>query len=425
MGNDKFKLVETMFKKGQSINSIAKELKLTKSRISRHLKKEGYTIEPAFQLSPEAQLTLNSKLKSAAHDYLTHQLTVKKAAKNNNLNYYTFKNYLEDSNIKIKKYINRQYFFDERIFKDINTEEKAYWLGFLYADGSIIGNERACEVAQSSANVDHLEKFRDFIGASYPLKVKCSGNHKAYVYKINSKRFVKDLIDKGCVARKSLVLTFPDEKIVPSYLKMHFIRGYFDGDGSVGEYEGGYRVSFVGTKPFLEEIQSVLQTNYSYREKGNAYAFGTGGYEKVEELLNKLYRHATIYMTSKYKIYQQLVERNKLTKLQKQLNKQSQLALYQQAEQLYLNNMSIPEIERQIPSINRDVLPYYLKTQGHYGFARQLSEEEKKIKNIKLAKGLKYYLSGEKVSMAARKANIGLKPLKLHLHEQGIEKWYF
>src|SRR5699024_10793534 len=100
---------------------------------------------------------LKSKLKSAAHDYLTHQLTVKKAAKNHNLNYYTFKNYLEDSNIKIKKYINRQYFFNERIFKDINTEEKAYWLGFLYADGSIIGNERACEVSQSSANVDILK----------------------------------------------------------------------------------------------------------------------------------------------------------------------------------------------------------------------------------------------------------------------------
>src|SRR5699024_1945606 len=138
------------------------------------------------------------------------------AAKNHNLNYYTFKNYLEDSNIKIKKYINRQYFFNERIFKDINTEEKAYWLGFLYADGSIIGNERACEVSQSSANVDHLEKFRDFIDASYPLKVKYSSDHQSYVYKINIIRLVIDIIDKGCVACKSLVLTLPDEKIVPS-----------------------------------------------------------------------------------------------------------------------------------------------------------------------------------------------------------------
>src|SRR5699024_3154448 len=106
MSNDKFKLVETMFKKGQSVNSIAKELKLTKSRISSHLKKEGYTNEPLFQLSPQAQLTLKPKLNSAPHHYLTHQLTVKKAAKNHNVNYYTIKNYLEDSNIKIKKYIN-------------------------------------------------------------------------------------------------------------------------------------------------------------------------------------------------------------------------------------------------------------------------------------------------------------------------------
>src|SRR5699024_873074 len=92
----------------------------------------------------------------------------------------------------------------------------------------------------------------------------------------------------------SALLIHSKLNIVQSYLKMHCIRLYFDGDGSVGEYEGSYRVSFVGTKPFLEEIQSVLQTNYSYREKGNAYAFGTGGYDKVEELLNKLYRYATI-----------------------------------------------------------------------------------------------------------------------------------
>ena len=61
-------------------------------------------------------------------------------------------------------------------------------------------------------------------------------NNKLYpANRINivSKQLKKDLIQAGCTCTKSLTLTFPSENIIPKHLQHHFIRGYFDGDGSV------------------------------------------------------------------------------------------------------------------------------------------------------------------------------------------------
>lgn len=168
----RFQLGEDMFKEGKSLNRISKELKMTKSRLSRYLKDQGYEIKPAFQLSHEEKAKRQSKLKRAKEEYVTKNITVKKIAKKFNLEYYSFRDYLIESNIEIEEYINRKYFFDENIFQVIDTEEKSYWLGFLYADGAIIGNEAACEVSQADANLDHLEKFRKFVGADYKFKKK-------------------------------------------------------------------------------------------------------------------------------------------------------------------------------------------------------------------------------------------------------------
>lgn len=141
------------------------------------------------------------KLEQAKMQYLTTDITLRQAARNEGQCPFKFKEFLEDLNIPIKVYHNRKYFFDENIFEEIDTEEKAYWLGFLYADGSIY-DTTCCEFAQSASSVDHLRKFKSFIGAEYPLREKHIGKYKAYVYQINSKIFVNHLIDKGCVPRK-------------------------------------------------------------------------------------------------------------------------------------------------------------------------------------------------------------------------------
>lgn len=51
-----------------------------------------------------------------------------------------------------------------RIFENIDTEEKAYWLGFLYADGCVGSKESKVELSLAEKDLRHMEKFRSFIG---------------------------------------------------------------------------------------------------------------------------------------------------------------------------------------------------------------------------------------------------------------------
>ena len=77
---------------------------------------------------------------------------------------------------------------------------------------------------------------------------------------INSIEFVNDLIKLGAIPNKSLILKFPTDEQVPSYLLNHFIRGYFDGDGSISYSEKRNRWIFqiIGTLEFLSKIKDIF-----------------------------------------------------------------------------------------------------------------------------------------------------------------------
>ena len=90
-----------------------------------------------------------------------------------------------------------------------------------------------------------------------------------------------DLIKQGCVPNKSLILTFPNKHQVPKNLINHFIRGYFDGDGSISYgIQERYSVrkkqntkrlninaQFIGTKEMLTVINNCVNFNGLEKEK--------------------------------------------------------------------------------------------------------------------------------------------------------------
>ena len=92
-------------------------------------------------------------------------------------------------------------------FETIDTEEKAYWLGFLYADGSVGSNDDRIELGLAERDLHHIEKFRDFIGINN--KISYREKTKSYRYAFKSQNCKQDLINKGCVPRKSLILKYP------------------------------------------------------------------------------------------------------------------------------------------------------------------------------------------------------------------------
>lgn len=114
----------------------------------------------------------------------------------------------------------------KNIFHIIDTEEKAYWLGFLYADG-YVSKYNQIEVSLSLEDEEHLIKLKQFINTNTNI---IKDEHRCRLL-FCSKELANDLAQLGCVNNKSLILQFPTEQQVPQELIRHFLRGYVDGDG--------------------------------------------------------------------------------------------------------------------------------------------------------------------------------------------------
>lgn len=191
---------------------------------------------------------------------------------------------------------------DKSIFERIDTEEKAYWLGFLYADGYV--SDKGVELTLKAEDLKHIEKFKAFMKSEHKISYKKNTN--AYRICITSQEIAQDLINLGCAQCKSLTLTFPSKEQVPEYLIHHFMRGYFDGDGCIAYGQGQYRLSILGTSEFLDKYEDYIlnilnRTNRNKRRyNGQALSIQYAGTEQVYKIYNFLYKDATIYLNRKY-----------------------------------------------------------------------------------------------------------------------------
>lgn len=146
-------------------------------------------------------------------------------------------------------------------FKAIDSNDKAYFLGLLYADGCLAANQWQISISLQEEDGYILQKFKDCIEYEGELKF-VRQDHKKSSYKnqtklcLSDKRIYLDLVNLGCVPKKSQLIRFPFEHIDRKFWR-EFIRGYFDGDGYVC---GSKRRSagFVGNIEFLTSIQNIL-----------------------------------------------------------------------------------------------------------------------------------------------------------------------
>lgn len=159
------------------------------------------------------------------------------------------------------RYKINKYFFDI-----IDTEEKAYWLGFLYADGNVRykgdGKNRRSNMMQiclAPVDTHHVEALRKALGSTHPIVNDRSGPRLI----VCNQYLAWALEDLGMMPRKSLTLTFPSLSQVPLKFVRHFIRGYFDGDGCITastnkKGETHWNFNIISTKPFLEVLRDHL-----------------------------------------------------------------------------------------------------------------------------------------------------------------------
>ena len=201
---------------------------------------------------------------------------------------------------KVNKTHWRKWGLNESFFNTIDNEYKAYFLGLLYADGSI-NKDKSITLGLHKQDIDILIKFNDILGYKKPLKYQKDVNHNMVVVVINSHQMYNDLINKGCVNKKTFKLSFPIEKIVPKHLIYHFIRGYFDGDGCmyIGKKSYTNYANFLSTYDFLIGLGDYIGIKYHLRSIGNIWSLSYRSKSRLLKLKDFLYGNSNIYFKRK------------------------------------------------------------------------------------------------------------------------------
>lgn len=198
---------------------------------------------------------------------------------------------------------------DEKIFEKIDTEEKAYWLGFLYADGCVGEKRNRIELALQEQDYDHIIKYKNFLKSEHKIGIKIkNGIYKSYRLGFNNVKIKQDLIALGCLPQKTKQLQFPTNEQVPYNLVKHFIRGYLDADGCIRKGTTTYiNIELLGYESMLKPIVAFFNLEgHIYRfNHSDVKRFIIGG-SKAQEILDILYKDATIYLDRKYKKYLEL-----------------------------------------------------------------------------------------------------------------------
>lgn len=182
--------------------------------------------------------------------------------------------------------------------KNIDSPEKAYLLGLFYSDGCIIdfNNSYAASIVLHEDDKYLLEKLQKL----FPFFSLKKQTNNAWQLICTKKALVKDLYSNGVLFRKSTEnkdnLRFPN---IPKELQSHFIRGFFDGDGSVyKQKQGNTKIEIGGTCFYL--ITDIIKVLYNNRITVNLRC------KYVEEALRK--HDFYILYTSSDKISKQFAD---------------------------------------------------------------------------------------------------------------------
>lgn len=206
----------------------------------------------------------------------------------------------------------RKFSLNEDYFEKIDSEDKAYFLGLLCADGCNVKNSSTVSIGLQSGDRKVLDSFCEYINSNkslYYIPPKFDTALPQYQMNIVSNKISNDLVNLGCGHHKSYNLKFPNKDQVPSKFIRHFVRGFWDGDGSVMKT----RASSVSTKIFLEGLSQILEDhiNISSSICKDSHLSDVhrviyiGGRIQAKKFLDWLYEDCMICLPRKYNRYKQ------------------------------------------------------------------------------------------------------------------------
>lgn len=207
----------------------------------------------------------------------------------------------------------RKYLVDKTFFEKIDTPEKAYWLGFISADGWVCDqNKLSIELKNTDEN--HLKKFKKNIKSAHPITQR--KNRDACLIQIGSRKIVQDLKKMGITPNKSLILK--SCQLVPEHLLKDYWRGFIDGDGSIHIDRKNWRINLTGAYEICKDFDLFLhkKLNTNTREPNqknktkNTFLSIYGGNIQIKKICSLLYENSSVYLDRKYKLAKNIFEKD-------------------------------------------------------------------------------------------------------------------
>lgn len=313
VGNVNDEIVE-LYNSGLEQKQIAQIYDCSQSRIQAILSQRGIK---GRTLIPEDKKRKIIEFYEKGH-------TQEEVSKKFHVGYHSVARILCEYNVYVrpKTEANRTYTFNEHYFDEVNTPNKAYILGLLYADGCNYNNY-VVTLKLQERDVGILKKICiEMESNQKPIFHADNQRHpthqNTYSIQFVSPHMAYTLTSLGCMPRKSLKLKYPTW--LDASLQPHFLRGYLDGDGTISKNPKKMSAGFVGTKSFILEAANFLSENMGWHcyvrcviehsgEDDDTYELAIRKKTGVCDFLDYLYQDADLYLERKFQIYQSIYQK--------------------------------------------------------------------------------------------------------------------
>lgn len=305
-------IIKELYLKNKSAQKVGDELGYDSQIIRRELHMMG--IETNGKVPSKEQIETVCKLyqEGLSQERLTDIVHLSRP---------TIRKILRNNNIHIRKpeEIEKQYPLNSNYFNKIDTPNKAYILGFLYADGNVGADTYRIQIALQARDVHILESMKKELGfpqrpLGFDERSKKYGNNKqdVYILSFKNKQIHEDLGRCGVIPRKTKVLEYPN--FLDESLHRHFIRGVMDGDGCIhNPTDKNYNaVDICGTFKFCTQLKEIIENRLNIhcsvicinkKQQIDTYRISISGINQCVKFLNWLYEDAELYLYRKYELY--------------------------------------------------------------------------------------------------------------------------
>ena len=200
------------------------------------------------------------------------------------------------------------------------TKSSAYWAGFIMADGCLNLKKHSVAIGLKSSDRAHIEKFANFMQCEHPIydySSYCKSRNKTYYgssINISSIALYQQLQSFEIEPCKSLTALCP--KSIPCKYEIAYLRGLFDGDGTICRYRRDsdyYKFSVIGTWDIINNVRRIVENILgesfgTIYPAGKVWRYQINSTKQVVRIGNALYKgtSSVVRLDRKYNLYREI-----------------------------------------------------------------------------------------------------------------------